>query len=372
MGLNNPDLLYPKLEELVDHVQIWNERASEMVNGCEQLQAQASDHLLAYGQRVALAKNQIEEDEILVDHARHEVKSLMEKCSMELKEVHQLKSETEKVIREGKGIVAYWEGELQAARDWLARAQERLRLAEIDLSNAQAELMDSERELRSAEYELESAQNQLRSAQAALSNCQNSYDTDREGRRVQRDCSGYAAAVSQAQARVSSAYQHVQNAKERVSMAHAWVSRAIEERNGAVAEVKAAEARVAHCESALNIAEEGVAHSQSALNQVLEALSLAERSNEEAHAAEYSQKEAALSNHQQKEILDMLFSTLSKAKSAHDDARQNQFNVVSYANTAQNLASNGVEELGIRMDYLKRFAQPINFVSKVRMHVGKG
>ena len=369
MALNNPDILLPKLDELVDHLQKWNERATDITNESDHLQRISTDQLATFNHYLSIVCNEVEEDGLRVANNRKEVKRLLNKCEAELVEAKNLQTETENVLLEGQEIFTYWKEELSKALSWLARAKERRRIAEIDLANAQSELGAAQNELANANMELRRAKDALANAIRALNNCRNSYDTDREGRRYPKDCSYYESAVRDAEARVVRAERDVTNAMARLIQAEDWVRKANQELNDARAEVKEAQLRVEWCQKALNYSKEGMIQAKAAHLAILYSLNMAERSYEEAQAAEISQQKATARHKDQMALIAIMNGTFGNAASAHNDARRNQISAVGYANTSQNLASNGLEELGVRIDYLVRFAQPITFAQIGRAHV---
>ena len=116
--------------------------------------------------------------------------------------------------------------------------------------------------------------------------------TDRGGRRYPKDCSYYESAVRDAEARVVRAERDVTNAMARLIQAEDWVRKANQELNDARAEVKEAQLRVEWCQKALNYSKEGMIQAKAAHLAILYSLNMAERSYEEAQAAEISQQKA--------------------------------------------------------------------------------
>jgi len=334
MSINNPDILLPLLDDLIDHLQKWSYRTSDTMNESDRMQLLATNMLEEYKHKVAVVKNQSEEDLLLAERTELEVVGLVQKSQSELQSATILLAQSTVTLSKATSTKQHWESELMKARVWLETAKAELRSAILELSNA--------------EQELQVAKNELYYAERALQDCQNSYVVDKNGNKRRRDCSGYASAVS--------------SARTRVNRARNWVSQAQTQKNYAEAEVARARARVNFCTDKLAYAEKAVKDAALACDFAKQSLSFAERSCEEAQAAKASQERAMEKAIQQKELVEEMLAKLLVAISEHGDAHYKQRDAESYANTAQNLLRNGVQELDIRLDFLRKFAQVPTFI----------
>ena len=109
--------------------------------------------------------------------------------------------------------VATWQQKVQEAQGRLQDAQSRLRSAVSELHQAEAARSAAESEYSNAAY--------------AYNECRNSYTVDSEGRKRGYDCSGFAAQVQTAEARVARALEQLSSAKEAVHAAERAVDEAM-------------------------------------------------------------------------------------------------------------------------------------------------
>jgi len=333
MGIKNPDILIPKLDDLNNMFQKWNYIASDIVNESERLQINSSNSLTQQKQRIEITKNLVQEDGSKIEQVINEVNVLKDKCSNELIETQKLLSETKKLLSAAETNVAYWEKELDKAIAWLEKAKERLKQAELEYENAK--------------IQLQLAKDEIERAEQALRDCKSSESTDKDGNTTKPDCSFEKSWVRKAQRQVSIAYENLRIAEKELNDARKEVSEAAE--------------CVNFCKEALNLASKTLSDATQANSYATTATLKAERSLEECNSASNSIMMAEQKLTSERELVNNADTLLSKAFIKFDESTQNNKEAINRTDSAQNYSSKGIQDLSIRLDFLRKFALPFSF-----------
>lgn len=335
MGINNPDILLPLLDDLVEKFQKWNYIASDIVSESGRLQNIASDLLTQEKQKVAILKNQVEDNANSIRSIKNEIDSLQGKCDFELQNSQKLKSETQIIISEAESTLTFWESELSKALAWLEKANERLRVAEINYENAKMQVKNAQEELRQAKQELE--------------NCRSSESTDEDGNEVEPDCSFEESWVRDAEKQLRIAQQNLRNAELELTDAKNDVQKANE--------------CVNRCQKAVELATKTVSFANKTDGLADDSSIYAKKSKEECQAAKYSQIQTENKLKEEKEKLNNSLDLLDKVTNNCDESFQNNKRAIELTDSSQNFSSKGIQDLEIRLDFLKRFASTITLNS---------
>lgn len=229
-------------------------------------------------------------------------------------------------LKEAEETEQGWQAELTLALAWLARAQERVRLAEVELAAAQSALAAARSELQSAEW--------------ALRSCQNYRDD--KGRR--RNCSGEAGRVSRAQVAVALAMERVRLAEIELVAARAELARA--------------QARVACCRQAVALSSQAVETAQEASAQATVAVNMAERSRESGASARHWLSKSVEVVTQEEEVLQDLQREVGRAQQLVDEAHRFHNQAGRAEETAQRYRSLVGSELDDRILHLRHANRP--------------
>jgi exonuclease VII small subunit len=264
----------------------------------------------------AIVLSRAKEDEENVQKVVSSVAAAIEKCSTAKTTAHGTLMEAEEVLENANATLQQWEAELEKALAWLARAEARLAAA----------IEEYER----ASEALRSAQRDLSRAEARLRDCLN--DSERG------DCSGEAAAVNRAIAKVEAA-QH-------------WVRVAEQEVIAAQEEVEQAKARVACCERAVDLSTQAVNLAQEGESNANQAVNSAERSLEYAQAAERLVNVAQEKVAAEVESAESMMTETRAAQSLTDDAALHLRTADSAEESAQRYSTSVRKELEYRLQQL--------------------
>lgn len=227
------------------------------------------------------------------------------------------------LLRRCESAQARWQGELQAALAWQARAEQRLATAELDLANAQRELADARRRLSMAE--------------SAYRACQR----DRE----RRSCSSELNRMRSAEAAVSDAQQ--------------WVRRAEAELAAARAELAAARQRVACCQQAVGHADQALGHAAHAHQRAASAHTHARRSHQYVGSARNRAERATTTMTDAAAVAEEMGSEAHIAVEHATIADTRLRNAANHYETANERAAGGSRELRVRMEDLTEYDRPV-------------
>lgn len=339
MGIKNPDILIPKLDDMNNMFQKWNYIASDIVNESERLQINSSNSLSQQKQRIEITKNLVQEDASKIEQVRNEINVLKNKCNNELIETQKLLSETKILLSTAETNVAYWEKELDKAIAWLETAKERFKQAELEYNNAKSYLQKTKFELIVAEQALLRCKSiDLLTIIIRLFSKSND---------EKKDCSDEEIRVQQKRTAVLLAQRQLKIAEK--------------ELNAAKKEVQKATECVNFCKDALILANQTLSSAQLADSSAKTANFKAERSIEECNSASKSTKMAEQKLISERELINNADSLISKAFIKFDESTQNNKEAINRTDSAQNYSSKGIQDLSIRLDFLRKFASPINF-----------
>jgi hypothetical protein len=341
MGINNPDILLPLLDDLIKKFQKWNYIASDIVSDSDRLQNIAYNLLSQEKQKVAILKNQLEDDTNSISSIKNEIDPLQNECDFELHETQKLISETQSILSESKSSLTYWENELSKAMAWSERANERLRVAEINNENTK--------------IQVKSAQEELRQAKQALENCRNSETTDKDGNKVKPNCTYEESWVRDAEKQLRIAQQNLRNAELELT----------DSKN----EVQKANECVNRCQKAVELTTKTVSFANKTDGLANDSSIYAKKSKEECQAAKYSQIQTENKLKEEKEKLNNSLALLDKVINNCDVSFQNNKRAIELTDSAQNFISKGIQDLEIRLDFLRSFASIITLNSLANKNI---
>lgn len=253
MGELHPLRLANLLADLNVEVERWRLEATETMSVSEYSQRHMQEEVTRVEHDARRAWSQLEDDWATYRSTDRDLQSLEGRCSDATSDATHLSSDVQTLVQTAQQAQDRWENELALAQAWEQKALNRVATAEAELSRAHDQL--------------NAANAALRSAVQALQRCQSSYTTDRNGQRVQRDCSSLHRAVASAQADVARAERRVYAAKQELKAAQT--------------ELVQAQARVRHCEEAVSTARNAVRIAQSAHQHSIQAGGAAENAAEE-------------------------------------------------------------------------------------------
>lgn len=322
MTATDPRVLIQALEDLDEELGRWSAQARNALASGQYDYVQGRELAERLTHRAAVVSHQADEDRQTVDTAEGELARLSERCQQGLSVAEAALQAANAALSHAVQTHNRWTAELDKAQRWLARAEERLRVALAAEAQAMAALQHAESN-RSWAY-------------SRLRSCQN--DKNR------RNCSGEESDVRHAEA-------EVQRAAAEYQIAHA-------ERLDAEAEVAAARARVACCTAAVGAASAAVALGKQAREAGELGLAAAERSAELVRAAERWLQEARQHLDEQTEAAEDAVTGAFKASAAADDAYYHLLTGERAGDRAQQLCSDVRRELDARTYELRQFNAP--------------
>lgn len=328
MALNNPDILYPLLNDLSFKIRHLNHRISYAMDDAEHIMQVTIDQTGNAIFDTHYMANLKDEDQDKIGYHDRETKNMLNKADTLMQEMQLLQSRLMQVKNACDKSLRYWNNEHAKALAWLESANASLAHAEYNLNMAL-------RRLRSAEAELSSAQ-------SALNNCRNSYKTDNQGRRIYNNCSGYE--------------QQVSNAKYAVQRARDECRRWEIERNNAEAEVAQAEARVNGCIQSLEIVRQAISNNNVTLNIANEAANFCQRCVEEIRSAADAIGRAKANNNWQHTLVQENRTHLDTARNLSNDASNSFHEANKLAGDVQQYGNLACEEVDKKVDLLKEFS----------------
>lgn len=290
MGTTNPKLLAVILEDLQEEMTRWASSAGETMVIADYTQSQTHEQLDQQEHRANILREGAADDVNAAESAHLASEALVADLHEAQRTAQATLQDTVAAWQRGQQSLNHWRAELDYAKAWLARAEERVRLAEIELEQARNELARAEREYNRAVD--------------AYNACVNY--RDKEGR--SRDCGGERARVRQAEAAVKEAVLRVK--------------RALAELEAAVAERERARRRVACCTQAVGLAEQAVATAINARQTATTSLNAAERGQESADTALHYAGQARHQAEQEEAEAEEVLAQVRAAAEATEDAHQ--------------------------------------------------
>ena len=322
MSTHDPRIVAQALEDLENELTRWSSIASDMLATATDTQRHAKEAVDRALHNAAIMLDRAKDDEESVEKVMSSVAASIETCTNATTTAQDTLKESQTALEESNATLQKWHLELEKALAWLARAEARLEKAIQEFERARSALKSAERNLWSAE--------------SRLRNCQN--DENR------RDCSGEAAAVRRAIAKVADAQQ--------------WVEVAYQEVIAAKEEVERAKARVACCKKAVALSTEAVNLAQESVSTATQAVNSAERSLEFAHAAERLVRMAQEKMLAEIESAENMMTETKTAQEFTDNAAIHLQNADNAENTAQTYATSMRLELGYRIQQLLDLNRP--------------
>ncbi len=328
MGITNPDILIPKLNDLLEHISRWEESSNESLREANETQKIANDKVEQGIYEANIMLNQAEQDFLTVSTFKAEAEEFHARYQEYLSQVIQLEQATQSQKLRAEQTLSYWNLELQKALAWLEQAKFELQQAIIAVNQA--------------EQDVYHAESQLRNAEASLRNCQQTVYRDKDGRESRPDCSGHMRAVSSAQQRLSQARLQLQMAQERKHRAEIEVARA--------------QARVNCCNNAVAFSEQAVQAAYTALQYAVQAVNYAERTLEQTQVALQHSNLAEEKANLEEVIAQEAFSASQDSIRNNEQSQLNLKKAEIHCDAANNLAVTGRQELDVRLGYLREFA----------------
>lgn len=326
MGEIDTRRLIVVLEDLQGELVRWSAVSRDTLVSATYRQRLAEEQATRAIRDAAIVQSNVEDDRATVtriDTAVVHIESLgLEAATL----AQQTLKEARRWLKEAEQTKQRWEAELSLALAWLARAEERVRLAEIELVAAQ--------------NALSAARSELQSAQWALQSCQNYRDD--KGRR--RNCSGEAGRVSRAQVVVALAMERVRLAEIELLDARAELARA--------------QARVTCCRQAVALSSQAVETALEARAQSIIAVNMAERSRESGASARHWVIKSTETVTQEKEILEDLQRDLNRIQVVVDETNRVHGQASRTEETAQRYLSLVGRELDNRILHLRYANRP--------------
>jgi chromosome segregation ATPase len=327
MALNNPDILYPLLDEMSQKVRQLNHRISYAIDDARQLITVVNDQTNEAIYETNYVANIKDEDAHKIAYWDHETVVMLDKTNKLLQDINAVHAKLQRISHACNQSLQHWDNEHVKALAWLQRAKARLATAISSLNMAL-------NNLRSAESRLNSARN-------ALSGCRSSYRTDSQGRRVSNDCSSHESAVSNAQ-------QAVHRAQEECRY---WER----EKRDAEAEVASAEARVRRCNEALALTKQAIASNNVSIGMMQEADNYCRRTLEEIRSAGEIVEKAKEINIRQETLVQENKVHLGTAQTFSNEANISFIGANKLSEDVQLYGNMAGEEIDRKVDLLKEF-----------------
>jgi chromosome segregation ATPase len=333
VSLQHPRILMVVLDDLVDELRRWQITTTDTLADMSWHQRQGEEKVSQTWHYAGIILNQLEQDRQAVEDAIAEVNQLLTDCDRALQIAQKSLNQAEASERHARSTLSHWQGELNAALDWLARARARLKLALIELDAARNNLYQ-------AEFDLSSAR-------SALSRCESSGYTDSNGNYHHPNCSSQRAAVSQAENAVAQAKTRLYEAEQEV--------------NAARDEVARAQARVDCCTNAVNYSQRAVSEAIKAVDYGEDAVNAAERSLENARAARRATLSAETEVIAEQEAAESMVVKVRNAEKLTEEANRDFQHASHTADSARRLVTMVSQELADRIENLAELNRPIPF-----------
>lgn len=328
MSIKNPDILIPILDELSKKLRNWAMRSGAVVDDAQVLQDHARDLLGQSTQEVGRVNTAVTQNKYRVKEISLEAQDMLQKAQHIVSKGTEMHNLSFRVKKDSEQTFHLCNEELNKARSWL--------------SSAEARLSQEEQELIIAEGELSLAEHRLPLVESALSRCQSYERRDKNGKIIRKDCSQEQEAVRKAQDDLTNALKRVEHVRHQVEEAKKEVARA--------------SARVNTCKNALSYASSALDLAQLATKQAIDLLKYAEECQEEAKGAEQNISYAQKENEEQLAVLDVVLTLSDRISNTHDQAFGHFRHAENLANTSQHYAMSGENEIEIRNDFLREFA----------------
>jgi hypothetical protein len=334
-GGADPRLIIPRVQALTEHMEDWEGRTSASLEAGEYTCMQAGELVSRVEAQGTAAHNRAEEDRLSIQRLEREMNAARERLNEARGRARKAAETSVKTRQAAMEAVSHWQGQLHAARRWLARAQAAEASARAARDAARAALSRAQSELIQAEAELRAARNRVEPC-----------GRDDKGQVIYRpiDTSAYERAVRAAE-------QRVRNCEHHLAEAEAAFVRAVAER-------QAAEARVDACTRAVEAATEGEAIAARAVEASVLAESFADRGREEYERAAEVTRRAAARVEQEVEAAGEMRERAANARSQQAAAQSSLSRAYEMHADARNRSCQGRMEMEWRLEQLRAFDAP--------------
>ncbi|MBX3255545.1 MAG: hypothetical protein KF862_15525 [Chitinophagaceae bacterium] len=326
MPINNPDILYPLLDELSHKVRNLNHRISYTIDDAEQLKNASSDQTNQATFDTNHTADVKTSDESKIRYWENETVHLLGKTNDLIARINDNETKFQRIQVAVNQSISYWESELNVAQQKLAEWQAYRNKAIGGMNTAQANY-------NRADAERQSAVN-------AYHNCMNARDS--QGRPLNRNCSGYQSQINAAESAMQRARQEY----------HYWEQEKIK----AEAEIRKWEARIAKCQDSLHKLSQALTAANSGLQLVREAANYSQRSLEELNSAKALVAKAGEKNAEQEILVTRNVTNIQAAQILSDDSKSSFIAANKLASQVQFYGSSASEEINRKVDDLKEFS----------------
>jgi len=231
----NPEIVTRSLIDFKEKLHRWNQQLRSTFQHSHYRQVLGEEKYNRISLRTKIIANQVSDDTENCVNVKTQVLHSDQDIDVVNKDLLAKKKSIQKIAKESKEILHYWQVELNEAQLWLAKAEDWLAKAL--------------RELELAQSRLRTAINEYEAAKRALKRCQNNENRS--------EC--------------NSEIKRVNKAVDAVNYYQVQVKIAISEAEKAQIEVNKAEAQVALCEQGVKFSEVAVSYSEEATADIFEA-----------------------------------------------------------------------------------------------------
>jgi hypothetical protein len=326
MGLNNPDILFPLLEDLSQKVRNLNHRISYTLDDGEQLKNISADQTSQATFDTNHTANVKANDESKIRYWDNEVNNMLDKTNSLLSRINDSESKLKRLLIACSQSTTHWNGQLSYAnnklQEWTNYRNQAIRNMDIARANYNA------------------AQSAYSSAQSGYYSCMNAKDS--QGRPANRNCSGYQHQMSAAQNAMNQAQHDFQK----------WEQEKIKAEN----EIRHWEARIVKCKDSLSKINQAQTATNIGLQSIQESANFAQRSLEEINSAKVKIGKAKERNAEQDILVSKNLSNIKTSQSLSDDSKNSFISANKLATQVQFYGNTASEEINKKVDTLKEFS----------------
>jgi chromosome segregation ATPase len=326
MGLNNPDILFPLLEDLSQKVRNLNYFISYTLDDGEQLKNISSDQTSQATFDTNHTVNIKANDGSIIQYWDNEVNSMLDNTNTLVSRITDTESKLKKLLIACNQSITYWNNEL--------------RIAQNELSNWKAKLNQAIQGMNAAAIAEQNAIARYRNAESGFYHCRNAKDS--QGRPLNRNCSGYQIEMSNAQADINRARQEFLIWKQR--------------KEEAEHQIQLWEARIVKCKDSLSKLSQAKTTTNIGLQSIQEAANFAQRCLEEISSAKILVGKAKEKNAEQEVLANQSLFNIRISQSLSDDSKNSFMSANKLATQVQFYGSAASEEITKRADTLKEFS----------------
>jgi hypothetical protein len=332
MSLGNPDILILILNDLVEKLDRWKTKSSEVLRESRYIQRNSNDIVARAETKTRIISNQAHEDNIAVEQITSDTNVQYDKYEAYLETANKLEHRSQEIRNQALQTFSHWSAELRKAQEWLIRAQNELNAANLELEHAI--------------YAVQTAESNLSQAKYALSDCESKVYKDKDGKVHYPNCSSQERAVSEAASALSEAQQRETRARARVQRAQE--------------DLRRAQARVDCCRNAVALSEQACSEAKLGLDYSTTAVNYAERSIENTQSALQYCELARLRATEQLAKADQMNLATQTANQQNNRANQSLIKSDQLNTSAYNYAVRGKQDMDYRLSALREFAAPVD------------